>query len=79
MQAAFAPGLSGPGLQAPNLRHSTTPPSPAFRPHTVWQGSAGSPPFGAPTPWSRFMGRLRRLRSRWRRLISNRKRHPFQR
>ncbi len=79
MQAAFAPGLSGPGLQAATLRHSTPPSSPALPPHTVWQGSSGSPRFGAPTPWSRFMGRLRRLRSRWRRLISHRKSHTIQR
>ncbi len=71
MEAAYAPGLNGPGLHAHTLRQPL-PPSPALPPRTVWQGSTGGPRIAAPTPWSRFLGRLRRLRSRWRRLHSHR-------
>ncbi len=72
MQAVFAPGLSSPGPRATTLRQSIAPPTPASSPHTVWQGTTGAPRFAPPTPWSRLLGRLRRVRARWRRAIARR-------
>ncbi len=41
-------------------------------PCTVWRTPSGAPGFTPPNLLSRFFGRLRRWRARWRRTMTNR-------
>lgn len=69
MHAALGPDLSlGPQADDP----CRTPPQARTQgPHTQWCLPAGRPAPYRPSPWAQWMGRLRRLRSRWRRALTD--------
>lgn len=77
MQSALAPRLASfPPSDAPAAStHPTPRPVTAesvTAPQTVWRLPAGAMG-AAPTRWNHWIGRLRRLRARWRRALASRR------